>query len=99
MLSMLRRTVSRKEAGRNPDYTKDIARDRLQTAIMRDRYDLVTPDVMEALRRDMLATISRHLEIGAGEGFQEFEIRRLNQSLLLVSHIRIKGMARWVAVT
>lgn len=99
MLSVLRRTVSRKETGRSPNYTKDIARDRLQTAIMRDRYDLVAPDVMEALRRDMLVVISRHLEINAGEGFQEFEIRRLNQSLLLVSHIRIKGMARWVAAT
>ena len=100
MLSLLRRTMSRKETDRTTDrtrdYTKDIARDRLQTAIMRDRHDLVAPDVMEALRRDMLAAVSRHLEVG--EGFQEFEIRRLNQSLLLVSNIRVKGMARW-AVT
>ncbi len=95
MLSLLRWTVNRKETGVNPELTKDIARARLQTAIMRDRFDLVAPDVMEDLRRDMLAAISRYLEVG--DGFQEFEIRRLNQSLYLVSNIRIKGMSRWAS--
>ena len=93
MLSLLRRPGSRKNTRDNPDYTKNIARDRLQSAISRDRYELVAPDVMEALRRDVLAAISRHLEVS--DGFQEFEIRRLNQSLFLVSNIRIKGMSRW----
>ncbi len=94
MLSLLRRTMSRKETREKSNYTKNIARDRLQTAIMRDRYDLVAPDGMEALRRDVLAAVSRHLEVG--DGFQEFEVRRLNQSLFLVSSIRVKGMPRWM---
>ena len=95
MLKALRRPRSRKEEVReNPDYTKNIARERLQTAITRDRFDLVPPELLEALRRDMLLTISRHLEVG-GDGFQEFEIRRFNQSLFLVSNIRIKNLPRW----
>lgn len=93
MLKALRRPRSRKEVRENPDYTKNIARERLQTAITRDRFDLVAPEVLEALRRDMLLTISRHLEVG--EGFQEFEVRRSNQSLFLVSHIRITKVPRW----
>lgn len=93
MLKALRRPRSRKEIRENPDYTKNIARERLQSAIDRDRFDLVAPELLEALRRDMLLTISRHLEVG--EGFQEFEIRRFNQSLFLVSNIRIKNLPRW----
>ena len=94
MLSLLRRTKSRKQVHDNPDYTKNIARERLQAAIMRDRFDL-RPETMDALRRDVLAAISHHLEVG--DGFQEFEIRRLNQSLFLVSNVRIKEVPRWVA--
>lgn len=93
MLKALRRPRGRKEIRENPDYTKNIARERLQSAIDRDRFDLVAPELLEALRRDMLLTISRHLEVG--EGFQEFEIRRFNQSLFLVSNIRIKNLPRW----
>lgn len=93
MLKALRRPRSRKEIRENPDYTKNIARERLQSAIDRDRFDQVAPELLEALRRDMLLTISRHLEVG--EGFQEFEIRRFNQSLFLVSNIRIKNLPRW----
>ena len=93
MLKALRRPRGRKEIRDNPDFTKNIARERLQSAIDRDRFDLVAPELLEALRRDMLQTISRHLEVG--EGFQEFEIRRFNQSLFLVSNIHIKNLPRW----
>lgn len=93
MLKALRRPRSRKELRDNPDSTKNIARERLQSAIDRDRFDLVAPELLEVLRRDMLLAISRHLEVG--EGFQEFEIRQSNHSLFLVSHIRIKNLPRW----
>ena len=96
MLSLLRRPKSRNNTRDNPDYTKNIARDRLQTAIARDRYDLVASDIMESLRRDLLTAISRHLEVGGD--FQELEIRRLNQSLYLVASIPIRGVPRWAAV-
>ena len=96
MLSMLRRPKGRNDTGSGPDSTKGIARERLQNALNRDRRDLLAPEVMEALNRDMLAAISRHLDVGAE--FHEFEIRRLNQSLYLVASVQINGMPRWVAL-
>ena len=97
MLSMLRRPRGRDNTGAGPGNTKSIARERLKDALNRDRRDLLTPEVMEALSRDMLAAISRHLEVG--EEFHELEIRRLNQSLFLVATVQIHAMPRWAAVS
>ena len=58
MRSLLRRPRSRNDTTENRDSTRSIARERLQNAINRDRCDLLGPEVMEALRRDILA---RHL--------------------------------------
>lgn len=95
MLSKLRRPRSRTDRRDNPDATRSIARDRLQNAISRDRYDLLGPDVVEALKRDMLAAISRHLEIS--EDFHELEVRRMDQSMYLVASVRIQGVPRLAA--
>ena len=97
MLSMLRKPKSRGDTGIVSDNTRSIARERLQNALNRDRYDLLAPDVMEDLKRDLLAVISRNLEVG--EDFHELEIRRLDQSLYLVASIRIESMPRWAAVS
>lgn len=96
MLSMLKRPKSRSGRKANSEYTKNIARERLQNAISRDRYDLLAVDLMDALSRDMLAAISRHLEVG--DEFHELEIRRLDQSLYLVASVRIQAIPRWSAV-
>ena len=97
MLSMLRKPKSRDDTRTGPDNTKGIARERLHNALNRDRYELLAPDVMEGLQRDMLVAISRHLEVG--EEFHELEIRRLDQALYLVSSIRIQGIPRWATVS
>ena len=76
--------------------TKVAARDRLRLALMRDRIDL-SPDVMDALKTDMRAVMSRYLVVG--DDFQEFGIRRLDQSVFLVSNIRVKDLARGAAAT
>lgn len=96
MLSMLRRPRSRTDTGPGPGNTKGVARERLQNALNRDRRDLLAPEVMEALSRDMLVSISRHLDVG--EEFHELEIRRLNQSFYLVASVRIQAMPRWAAI-
>ena len=93
MLSIIRRTLGRRSNHDSLTYTKNIARNRLHTAISRDRFDLVAPDLVEPLRLDMLATIRRHLEVG--DGFQEFELRRVNHTLELVCNIRVVGAPRW----
>jgi cell division topological specificity factor len=85
MRDLIRWVVTRKEN------TKNAARDRLQMALMRDRMDL-SPDVINALKIDLLAVMSQYLVVG--EEFQEFGIRRLDESVFLVSNIRVKELPR-----
>ena len=87
MRDFLRWVIARREQ------TKDAARDRLQVALMRDRLDL-SPDLMDALRQDVLTVLSRYMKVG--DDFQEFGIRRLDQSVFLFSNIRVKELPRWV---
>lgn len=85
MRDLIRWVVTRKEN------TKNAARDRLQMALMRDRMDL-SPDIIDALKIDLLAVMSQYLVVG--EEFQEFGIRRLDESVFLVSNIRVKELPR-----
>ena len=85
MRDLIRWVVTRKEN------TKNAARDRLQMALMRDRMDL-SPDIINALKIDLLAVMSQYLVVG--EEFQEFGIRRLDESVFLVSSIRVKELPR-----
>jgi cell division topological specificity factor len=89
MRDFLRWVISRRE------HTKDAARERLHLALMRDRLDL-SSDVLDSLRNDLLAVMSRYLVVG--EDFQEFGIRRLDESVFLVSNIRVKELPRWAGV-
>jgi cell division topological specificity factor len=88
MRDLIRWVVTRREN------TKNAARDRLQLALMRDRMDL-SPDVIEALKIDLLAVMSQYLVVG--DEFQEFGIRRLDQSVFLISNIRVKELPRAAA--
>jgi len=85
MRDFIRWVIARREN------SKDTARQRLQVALMRDRMDL-SPDIMDALKTDMLAVMSRYLSVG--DDFQEFGIRRLNESVFLVSNIQVRDMSR-----
>ena len=97
MLSKLLRARTPNDTRDAPDNTRSIAKNRLNAALSRDRYDLLSPAVVDSLERDMLATISRHLDVD-GE-FHELEIRRLNDSFYLVASVRIRSMPRWAAVS
>jgi septum formation topological specificity factor MinE len=52
----------------------------------------LSPDILNALKTDMLAVMSRYLSVG--DDFQEFGIRRLNESVFLVSNIQVRDMSR-----
>jgi cell division topological specificity factor len=90
MLDFVRWVIRRRD-----QQTKDVARERLHLAIMRDRLD-VAPDVMEALRRDVITAVSRYLVV-VEDGVNEFEIRREEESVFLVSNIRVKDLHRWAS--
>lgn len=85
MRDLIRWVVTRKSE------TKNAARDRLKLALMRDRMDLA-PDIMDSLKEDVKAVMSQYLVVG--DEFQEFAIRRLDESVFLVSNIRVKDMRR-----
>jgi cell division topological specificity factor len=89
MRDFLRWVISKRE------HSKDAARERLQLALMKDRLDL-SPEVLDSLRNDLLAVMSRYMVVG--EDFQEFGIRRLDESVFLVSNIRVKELPRWAGV-
>ncbi|MDE2939055.1 MAG: cell division topological specificity factor MinE [Chloroflexota bacterium] len=79
-----------------PDNTRSIAKNRLNAALSRDRYDLLGPvrsGRRDSLERDLYAAISSHLEVDSE--FHELEIRRLNDSFYLVASVRIQAMLPW----
>jgi len=96
MLSGLLRARTPNDFRDAPDNTRSIAKDRLNAALSRDRYELLSPTVVDSLERDMLSAISRHLEVDSE--FHELEIRRLKDSFYLVASVRIQAMPRWSAV-
>ncbi|MBM3941462.1 MAG: cell division topological specificity factor [SAR202 cluster bacterium] len=76
-----------KHAAANGGSAKDQARRRLHDTLIQDRVDLA-PEVMEALKRDLLGVITRYME--APEGFQEFEVRRENGWPVLVCRLKVR---------
>ena len=78
------------------EQTKEAARRRLRMALMRDRLDL-SPDLMYALRQDVRNVLSRYMVVE--DDFQEFEIQRMDESVYLVSNIRVEELPRWAPVS
>jgi septum formation topological specificity factor MinE len=51
---------------------------------------------MFALRQDVRSVLSRYMVVG--DDFQEFEIQRMDESVYLVSNIRVEELPRWAPV-
>lgn len=69
----------------------DSAKERLQLVLIHDRTDL-TPAELESLRDDLVATISRHVEIDATA--MQFGMEHDGRSQRLVADIPIKRVPR-----
>ena len=69
----------------------DSAKERLQLVLIHDRTDL-TPAELESLRDDLVATISRHLEIDVNA--MQFGLEHDGRSQRLVADIPIKRVPR-----
>ena len=67
------------------------AKERLQLVLIHDRTDL-TPSELESLRDDLVATISRHVDIDAKA--MEFGLEHDGRSQRLVADIPIKRVPR-----
>ena len=69
-----------------PDSPRQVARERVQSAIRRDRNEVTTKQLSQ-LRADLLATISHHLPVDGD--FAEFGLYRDGDEVFLVSRVRL----------
>ncbi|MSQ06467.1 MAG: cell division topological specificity factor MinE [Dehalococcoidia bacterium] len=86
--------VMRRPAVRD-NHPKSDARRRLHNALTQDRVDLA-PEAMETLRRELLAVISRYMDVT--EGFHEFEVRRVDGLPMLVSSLRVRELQQEITL-
>ena len=71
--------------------SKDTARRRLQLVLMHDRLDL-SPDMMQQMKREIWEVVSRYMVVE--DEFLEFDIRRRDELVVLVSNIQVKDLDR-----
>lgn len=84
MLGAIRRFFGEKASGQ-------VARKRMQVVLMHDRLDL-TPDIMEALKNDILGVLSRYMEID--DQSINVDLEQGKNYTALVSNVHIKRVYR-----
>ena len=82
MFDLLRK--HRRHGRNNP---RQVARERVQSAIRRDRMEVSAPQ-LSALRVSMLMTIREHLPVAPE--FTEFGIQRDGDDLILTARVRLQ---------
>ena len=88
MVDLLRWSLQKHEK------SKDAARKRLQLILVLDRIG-VAPDLLEAMKTDIMLSISRYLVVD--EGSLEMDMKRSGESVVLVSNIQVKEVVRTFA--
>lgn len=91
MLEFLRWLRNQRQLTKDRERTKDTARNRLRLVLMHDRLDL-SSEKMEAMKREIWDVVSRYMVVG--DDFMEFEVRRLDELMVLVSNIQVKELDR-----
>lgn len=75
--------------GKNKSST--VAKERLQLVLIHDRND-ISPEVLNALRADMIAVIKKYLDID--EKGIEMDLNREDHSVALLASIPLKNLQR-----
>ncbi len=91
MHDLLRWLLKRRETVKERVRSKDTARRRLQLVLMHDRLDL-SPDMMEQMKREIWEVVSRYMVVE--DEFLEFDIRRRDELVVLISNIQVKDLDR-----
>lgn len=84
MLRAIRRFFGDRSSGK-------VAAKRMQVVLMHDRMDL-SPDVMEALKNDILAVLSRYMEID--QKSIQVDLEKGKDYTALVSNVQVKRVYR-----
>ena len=77
-------------ADRGSESSSDVARNRLRMVLIQDRIDL-SPEKMEQMKREIWEVVSRYMVVD--DDFMEFEVRRLDELIMLVSNIEVKDLS------
>lgn len=77
-------------ADRGGESSSDVARNRLRMVLIQDRIDL-SPEKMEQMKREIWEVVSRYMVVD--DDFMEFEVRRLDELIMLVSNIEVKDLS------
>lgn len=72
----------------------EIAKQRVRLVLIQDRVELA-PDVMQQMKEEILEVVSRYMVVE--DDFIEFEVRRLEELIMLVSNIEIKDVSTVMA--
>lgn len=84
MLGMLKRFFGEKSSGQ-------VARKRMQLVLMHDRMD-ITPDLMEALKNDIIGVLSRYMEIDSKS--VKVNLEQGKDFMALISNVQVKRVYR-----
>ena len=96
MRDFIKWLVSQLAAAEEREQTGITAKQRLQLVLIQDRLDLPT-EKMESMKQEILEVVSRYLQVA--DDFLEFEIRRLDELVVLVSNIQVNDASELVPAT
>ncbi|MDN5363520.1 MAG: cell division topological specificity factor [Eubacteriales bacterium] len=82
--------------GRDTESSKNVAKERLRLVLVHDRTS-VSPQILEALKEDLIKVISDYMEID--EDALEVTFDRSEKSVALVASIPIKKVKRTATVS
>jgi cell division topological specificity factor len=71
-----------------PSQSAQVAKQRLVEVLVQDHVKL-TPEAMAAIRADIIRSLSRHLDVDAGQ--LEINIRRSERGEQLVAQVPVRG--------
>lgn len=91
MREFIRWLVSQIANSDDPELSRQTARQRLQLVLIQDRLDLPA-DKMNAMKREMREVAARYLTVA--DEFSEFEIKKLDDLVILVSNIQVKDTSQ-----
>jgi cell division topological specificity factor len=87
MLDLFRWLLGQLDTENGQERSKDTARQRLRVVLIQDRLDLPA-EKMDLMKQEIWEVVSRYLVVD--DEFLEFEIRRLDELVVLVSNIQVK---------
>lgn len=82
-------------ADKGGESSGEVARQRMRLVLIQDRIDL-SPDKMEQMKREIWEVVSRYMVVD--QDFKEFEVRRFDELVMLVSNIEVKDLSALMSV-